>query len=156
MNVIAYIKKRLVALASLVLLAGSLAGVAYASPPGLVEVTSHNNFDTTVTKLKSAVSEHGLMVLKDFNQQMMLNMVGVHASKEMTFEIFHPKYGKAVYNTDPVDFLAVPLRMLVLDSSGTAKIYYQKPSAVLGPVGLSALGDQLDPVFHAIAEAAAK
>lgn len=132
-----------------------LAGTAHASPPGLVTVTSHNSFATTVAKLKGAVAAHGLMILKAFDQQKMLNMVGVHGPQEMTFEIFHPKYGKAIYDTDPVDFLAVPLRILVIDSGGT-KIEYQKPSSVLGEVGLTSLGKQLDPVFQAIAATAAQ
>ena len=132
-----------------------LAGTAHASPPGLVAVASHNSFDTTVAKLKGAVAAHGLMILKAFNQQMMLSMVGVHGPQEMTFEIFHPKYGKAIYEADPVDFLAVPLRILVIDSGGT-KIDYQKPSSVLGEAGLTSLGEELDPVFQAIAEAAAQ
>ncbi|MGC8519069.1 MAG: DUF302 domain-containing protein [Steroidobacteraceae bacterium] len=150
-----YAKRALGAVAAFLLLAGFQSGIAYANPPGLIEVTSHNSFNTTVMKLKGAVAEHGLMVLKAFNQQMMLSMVGVHANKEMTFEVFHPKYGKAVYAASPVDFLAVPLRILVIASGSTAKIYYQRPSTVLGPFGLTSLGEQLNPVFHAIAEAAA-
>ena len=150
-----YAKRALGAVAAFLLLAGFQSGIAYANPPGLIEVTSHNSFNTTVMKLKGAVAAHGLMVLKAFNQQMMLSMVGVHANKEMTFEVFHPKYGKTVYDTNPVDFLAVPLRILVIASGSTAKIYYQRPSTVLGAFGLSSLGEQLNPVFHAIAEAAA-
>ncbi|TAL94021.1 MAG: DUF302 domain-containing protein [Rhodanobacter sp.] len=156
MNIARHTKKRPLALASLLLVGSLAANAAYASPPGLVEVTSHSSFDATLTKVKSAVSQNGLMVLKDFNQQMMLNMVGVHAPKEVTLEIFHPKYGKAVYEANPVNFLAVPLRMLVVQSGDSAKIYYQKPSTVLEPFGLSDLGNQLDPVFNSIAESAAK
>ncbi|TAL85150.1 MAG: DUF302 domain-containing protein [Rhodanobacter sp.] len=156
MNIALHTKKRPLALASLLLVGSLAASAAYASPPGLVEVTSHSNFNTTLTKVKSAISQNGLMVLKDFNQQMMLNMVGVHAPKEVTLEIFHPKYGKTVYEANPVDFLAVPLRMLIVQSGDSAKIYYQKPSTVLAPFGLSGLGNKLDPVFNTIAESAAK
>ncbi|EQD56899.1 hypothetical protein B1B_08903, partial [mine drainage metagenome] len=113
MNRLIRTKYRFGALAGALLLAGVLSGVAYASPPGLVKVTSHNNFQATVMKLKAAVGEHGLMILKQFNQKMMLAMVGVHAQPQMTFEIFHPKYGKAIYAANPVDFLAVPLRIMV-------------------------------------------
>lgn len=156
MNIARHTKKHPLALASLLLVGSLAASAAYASPPGLVEVTSHSNFNTTVTKVKSAISQNGLMVLKDFNQQMMLNMVGVHAPKQITLEIFHPKYGKAVFAANPVDFLAVPLRMTVLQDGNDVKIAYQKPSTVLAPFGLSDLGNQLDPAFKAIAESAAK
>lgn len=157
MNLLIHAKKRLVALASLTLLAIALAGTAYAaSPSGLVEVTSHNGFGPTVGNLEQAVSQNGLVVLKKFNQQQMLAMVGMHVQNEMAFEIFHPKYGKTIYDNNPVGFLAVPLRILVVQSSSGVKLYYQKPSTVLAPFGLSALGNQLDPVFHTIVEAAAK
>ncbi|WP_027492027.1 DUF302 domain-containing protein [Rhodanobacter sp. OR444] len=157
MKIARHTKKRPLALASLLLVGSLAANAAYAtSPPGLVEVTSHSSFDATLTKVKSAISQNGLMVLKDFNQQMMLNMVGVHAPKEVTLEIFHPKYGKAVYEANPVDFLAVPLRMLIVQSGDSVKLYYQKPSTVLEPFGLSDLGNQLDPVFNTIVETAAK
>lgn len=156
MNIITSLKKQLVALTTLLLLTGSLAATAYASPPGLVEVTSHNGFGPTVGKLEHAVSQNGLVVLKKFNQQKMLAMVGMHAQQEMSFEIFHPKYGKTVYNNDPVGFLAVPLRVVVVQSGGGVKLYYQKPSTVLAPFGLSDLGNQLDPVFKTIVETAAK
>ncbi len=149
-------RNRLTALSALLLAVGLSVGSAYARAPGLVEVTSHNNFGTTVVKLETAVSQNGLVVLKKFNLQNMLNMVGMHAQKGMTFEIFHPKYGKNVYNNNPIGFLAVPLRVLMLQQGSAVKIYYQKPSVVLAPFGLSGLGNQLDPVLKAIVESAAK
>ncbi|MHB1539827.1 MAG: DUF302 domain-containing protein [Steroidobacteraceae bacterium] len=148
--------KRLVALASVMMLVGSLAATAWANPPGLIEVTSHNSFATTVTKMKSAIAEHGLMTLKEFNQQMMLNMVGVHSPAQVTFEIFHPKYGATVYSTNRLGFLAVPLRVTVLQQGGAVKIAYVKPSDALAPYGLSGLGEQLDPIVSAIVAAAAQ
>lgn len=156
MNIATQLNKRLSALASVMLLTGAMMGTAYASPPGLVDVTSQNNFGTTVTKMETAISEHGLMTLKMFNQKTMLNMVGVHAPKQVTLEVFQPKYGKVIYNTNPLGFLAVPLRMTVMQDGSAVKIAYQKPSTVLAPFGLSGLGNKLDPVFKAIAEAAAK
>ena len=156
MKIITSTRGRLTALLTLLLAVGLSVGSAYARAPGLVEVTSHNSFGATVVKLESAVSQNGLIVLKKFNLQTMLNMVGVHAPKGMTFEIFHPKYGKNVYGNNSIGFLAVPLRVLVLQRGGAVKLYYQKPSTVLDPFGLSGLGNQLDPVFHRIVDEAAK
>ncbi len=139
-----------------IVVAGFFMSSAYASAPGLVKVTSHNSFGTTVSKLESAVSQNGLVILKKFNLQNMLNMVGVHAQKGMTFEIFHPRFGKTIYSNNPVGFLAVPLRVLVLQQGNNVNIYYQKPSVVLNPFGLSSLANQLDPLIANIASEAAK
>lgn len=155
MNTHTYAKKTVGTLAALLLLAGLQVGIAYANPLGLVEVTSHNSFATTVTKMKAAVAEHGLMTLKVFNQQMMLSMVGVHSPAQVTFEIFHPKYGSTIYRTNRLGFLAAPLRITVLQQGGAVKIAYVKPSVVFAPYGLSSLGDQLDPIVSAIVQAAA-
>ena len=156
MNFLKNMKNGLLTLTGAALLAASLSSTAYAGPVGLVSISSHSNFGMTVSKLKTAVSENGLMVLKVFNQQMMLNMVGVHAPKEMTFELFQPKYGKVVYDASPVDFLAVPLRILVVQTGSTAKIYDQNPSVVLDSFGLSNLGTKRNLKFQAIAATAAK
>ena len=155
MKIIA-IRGRLTALSALLLVAGLSVGSAYARAPGLVEVTSHNSFGATVVKLETAVSQNGLVVLKKFNLQNMLNMVGVHAQKGMTFEIFHPKYGKNVHSNNSIGFLAVPLRVLVLQRGSTVKIYYQKPSVLLAPFGLSSLGNQLNPLFQRLVDEAAR
>jgi len=150
------ISGRLTTLLALLLVAGLSVGSAYAQTPGLVEVTSHNSFGSTVVKVESAVSQNGLVVLKKFNLQNMLNMVGVHAQKGMTFEIFHPKYGENIHSNNPVGFLAVPVRVLVLQRGSEVKIYYRKPSVLLAPFGLSDLGNQLDPLFNRIVDEAAK
>lgn len=151
-----YAKKTVGTLAALMILVGLQVGIAYANPPGLVEITSHNSFATTVAKMRAAVEEHGLMTLKVFNQQLMLSMVGMHSPPQMTFEVFHPKYGSQVYNTNRLGFLAVPLRITVLQKGGAVKIAYIKPSVSLAPYGLSSLGDRLDPIVSAIVHAAAR
>jgi len=156
MKIIANIRSRLTVVLAVLLAAGLSLGSAYARAPGLVEVTSQNSFGATVVKLESAVSQNGLVVLKKFNLQTMLNMVGVHAQKGMTFEIFHPKYGKNVYRNNSIGFLAVPLRVLILQRGGAVKIYYQKPSTLLDPFGLSNLGNRLDPLFQRIVAEAAR
>lgn len=156
MNTITNTKSRWTVLLVFLMMGSFFASSAYAKAPGLVEVTSHNSFGATVGKFERAVSQNGLIVLKKFNQQKMLSMVGVHAKKGMTFEIFHPKFGKNVHNNNMVGFLALPLRVLVLQQGSGVNIYYQRPSVVLSPFGLSDLGNRLDPVVSRIVDEAAK
>ena len=124
---------------------------AEAEVSGLVKQTSQSGFDQTVQHLKRAVASNGLMVITTQDQQMMLQMVGVHAQNAVGFERFHPRFGKVIYANDPTAYLAVPLRILVQKHGSKVEVIYRKPSVGLeGYSGLSDLGQQLDGVFARI------
>ncbi len=97
---------------------------------GFVLETSRNDFATTVQKLQQAVSAQKLVLLKDYNVQMMIKMVGVKSKQSMTFAIFHPRYGKVIYENDPNAFAAVPLQIIVQERGNKVVVGYKKPSAV--------------------------
>ncbi len=116
--------------------------------PGIVANESSRNFDQTVLKLKQGISANMLVLLKDFNHQMMLKMVGVHADKSMVLEVFHPRYGKVIYANDKSAFIVPPLRIMVREDGGKVMVYYQKASVLLAPYkGLSDLGKDLDAML---------
>lgn len=124
---------------------------------GEVEVTSHSGFDQTVQHLKKAIATNGLMIVGKQDYKMMLGMVGVHAEKAMGFHIFHPKFGKTIYENNPTGFLVVPLHVVVLKHGSKVVLIYQKPSAVFkGLNGLSDLGQKLNGVLARIAKEAAR
>ncbi len=105
-------------------------------------------FDKVVTNLKRQVTGHKLVIVKEVPFQKMLGMVGVKAEKMLGFEIFHPRYGKVLYENDPAAFKDAPLRILVREAGGKVKLEYRKPSVVFAPYpGLSKLGKELDEVF---------
>ncbi|HIN91247.1 MAG TPA: DUF302 domain-containing protein [Alphaproteobacteria bacterium] len=113
--------------------------------PGIVVHDSSRNFDQTVLKLKQGISANMLVLLKDFNHQTMLKMVGVHADKSMVLEVFHPRYGKVIYANDKSAFIVPPLRIMVQEDGGKVIVYYQKASVLLAPYkGLDDLGEDLD------------
>ncbi len=97
---------------------------------GFVLETSRNDFATTVQKLQQAVSAQKLVLLKDYNVQMMIKMVGVKSKQSMTFAIFHPRYGKVIYENDPDAFAAVPLQIIVQERGKKVVVGYKKPSEV--------------------------
>ena len=106
------------------------------------------SFDKVVTNLKREITGHKLVIVKEVPFQKMLGMVGVKAEKMLGFEIFHPRYGKVLYETDPAAFKDAPLRILVREADGGVRLEYRKPSVVFSPYsGLSGLGQELDEVF---------
>ena len=132
------------------------AGASAGGDPVVMQ-TVKGSFESTMTKMKKAITAQKLVIVKEVPFTQMLSMVGVKGDKMMGLEIFHPRYGKVLYASDKNAFLEVPLRILVHDKGGEVMIRYRKPSAVFsGYAGLSGLGDDLDQVFARIVDSVAK
>lgn len=130
---------------------------AFAAGDGMVTVTAKGNFNATVTELKKAITANQLALIKEIPFQQMLGMAGVKSEPLMSFEIFHPRYGKAIYENDKKAFIVVPLRIVVHEQGGKVVLSYRKPSAAFaGYSGLSKMATELDGVFGNVAKAAAK
>ncbi len=124
---------------------------------GVIEKTSAYSFDQTVQKIKKGITANKLVLLKEFNHQAMVKMVGVNAKKSKIFEVFHPRYGKKIHAKDLSAFIAVPIRILVQERGRKVVVSYQEPSALLAPYkGLGGLGKDLDKLFAQIVDAAVK
>ncbi len=140
-----------------VILITFLSAGAYAGAEGIVTRTAKASFESTVTNLKKAITANKLVIVKEVPFTQMLAMVGVKAEKMTGFEIFHPRYGKVLYENDKNAFLEAPLRIFVQDKGGEVMIRYRKPSAAFaGYRGLSGLGGDLDKVFEKIVGSVAK
>ena len=146
-----------IAAALAVLLIVSLSAGANAGGDNVVTQTAKGSFESTITKLKKAITAHKLVIVKEVPYTKMLGMVGVKAKKMVGLEIFHPRYGKVLHANDKNAFLEAPLRILLRDKGGKVMIRYRKPSVVFaGYSGLSSLGSQLDKVFANIVGSVAK
>lgn len=146
-----------ISLAAVLALASFHPQSASARVAGEVDVTSHSGFDQTVQHLKKAIATNGLMIVGKQDYKMMLGMVGVHADKAMGFHIFHPKFGKTIYENNPTGFEMVPLHVVVLKRGSKVVVIYQKPSAVFqGLSGLTDLGEKLNGVLARIAKEATR
>ena len=146
-----------IAAALAVLLIVFLSAGANAGGDNVVTQTVKGSFESTITKLKKAITAHKLVIVKEVPYTKMLGMVGVKAEKIAGLEIFHPRYGKVLYANDKDAFLEVPLRILVMETGDDTMIRYRKPSAALADYsGLSSLGDELDQVFAKIVDSVAK
>jgi len=74
----------------------------------------------------------------------MLGMEGTKAEKMKGFEIFHPRYGKVIYNNDKNASLEAPPPIFLQDQGGKVMMRYRKPSVVFaGYSGLSELARDL-------------
>ncbi len=146
-----------IAAALAVLLIVFLSAGANAGGHNLVTQTVKGSFESTITKLKKAITAHKLVIVKEVPYTKMLGMVGVKAKKMVGLEIFHPRYGKVLHANDKNAFLEVPFRILVMETGDDTMIRYRKPSAALADYsGLSSLGDELDQVFAKIVDSVAK
>ncbi len=131
--------------------------LALAASDDMVTTTAKGTFENTVTKLKKAITASKLVVVKEVPYSKMIAMVGVKAEKTVGLEIFHPRFGKVIYETNKDAMIEAPLRILVRDQGGEVMIRYRKPSAVFASYsGLSGLGQELDAVFDKIVTSVAK
>ena len=130
---------------------------ALAAADNMVTATAKGSFENTVTKLKKAITASKLVIVKMVPYSKMIGMVGVKAEKTVGLEIFHPRYGKVLYETNKDAMIEAPLRILVRDQGGTVMIRYRKPSAVFASYsGLSGLGQELDTIFDKIVTSVAE
>ncbi len=114
-------------------------------------------FDKVVTNLKRAITGQKLVIVNEVPFQQMLAMVGLKTEQLKSFEIFHPRYGKRLYQTNPAAMIEAPLRIVVREDGDDVTLEYRKPSAVFAPYsGLEGLGEELDTVFANIMAAVAK
>ncbi|MCH7615085.1 MAG: DUF302 domain-containing protein [Nitrospinae bacterium] len=116
-----------------------------------VSIKSKHDFNTTVTNIKKQTAANKLVLLKEYNVQMMLKMVGVNAEKSMTMAIFHPRYGKVIYANDKNAMSATPLRLIVQERGGDVIVAYIRPSAIFANFDLpKSMTDELDTLLGSV------
>lgn len=124
---------RLFSLLMATVVAGMLALPA-AAQDSHVTVASQKSFDQTVSQLKSAVSQGGMMVMGEVNQGNMLAMTGLKLRANL-FLVGNPTVGKKIFEQDPAAGLYVPLRVFVYEGKdGKTYVSYDKPSSLLAPL----------------------
>ncbi len=147
-------------LAFVLLTAASMIGVWSAPAAAGEEVVTQSMagpFDKVVTALRKQIARHKLVVVQEVPYQKMLGMVGTKSEPMMGFEVFHPRYGKVLYETDVTAFKEAPLRIVVRATGNDVTVEYRKPSAVFAPYrGLGNLGKELDAAFADIVKQVSK
>lgn len=136
-------------------LANFASSSAVAAQDSFVSVTSKYKFSTTVKRLQRQIAAHKLVMLKKYNVQAMLKMVGVKSGKALTLAIFHPRYGKVIFANDKNATSAAPLRMSVQERGGKVIVGYIRPSAVFANFNVPrSFKKELDGLFESIVKKA--
>lgn len=121
----------------------------------IVAMVSKSDFFTTIGKLQSAIAANNLVLLKEYNVQAMMRMVDKSIESFMTFQTFHPRYGKMLIESDPDAFVSTPLSFLVRQRGDRVEVLFRKPSDTYRMFGVpSSLTDELDRLFSNIAASA--
>jgi uncharacterized protein (DUF302 family) len=146
-----YTRTRLILMAAMftltvVLLLGPVASVQASEDK--IMLTVSDPFDTVVTNLKRAITGQNMVVVKEVPLQQMMAMVGLRTPKILTFEIFHPRYGKQLYEANQAALIEAPLRIIVREDGNDVTLEYRLPSATFAEYsGLDALAEELDTVL---------
>ena len=128
-----------------------------AAESGVVTKNIRAPFDKVATKLKRQITAHKLVIVKEVPYQQMVAMVGLKTSATRGFEIFHPRYGKVLFQKDTDALIDVPLRIVLREEGGKVILRYRKPSSTFAPYPrLSGLGKELDKIFADIVARVAK
>jgi uncharacterized protein (DUF302 family) len=125
-----FLSSRLLSVVALLTVAAALT-VPASAETGRVAVSSQHSFDQTVSALKSAVGQGGMMVMATVDQGNMLSMTGLRL-KATLFLIGNPTVGKKLFEQNHAVGLYVPLRVFVYeDKDGKTYVSYDKPSELL-------------------------
>ena len=123
----------------------------------IVTTVSKSDFFTTIGKLQGAIAANDLVLLKEYNVQAMMKMVDKNIESFMTFQTFHPKYGRVLIESDPDAFVSTPLSFAVRQRGERVEVVYRKPSDTYRIFGVpSSLTDELDKLFSNIVTSAAQ
>lgn len=121
----------------------------------IVTLTSKSDFFTTVNKLQSAIVANHLILLKEYNLQAMMKMVGTNIDPFNLYQVFQPVYGKILIDNDPDAFASTPLSLMIKQDGNKVEVIYRKPSNVYGIFNLpSSFTNKLDKLFAKIAAGA--
>lgn len=151
--------RKLIGLALTLGFALAALAVPAATQSARVTVPSQKNFEQTVSHLKSAVAQDGMMIMATVDQGNMLSMTGLKL-KATLFLVGNPTVGKKVFEQNHGAGLYLPLRVYVYeDRDGKTYVSYDRPSSVLAQFDnqeinqtASMLDQKLDGLVHTVAQ----
>jgi uncharacterized protein (DUF302 family) len=118
-----------------------------APPDFLVTVRSTQDFNTTLSTLRSAIEGENLMVIKEVDPQQMLRMVGVRVGGMRQILFFHPRFMKSIIESNRNGGIEPPLKILVMEGpNGMVMVRYEDPLHQFAPY------DGLDDVAAELSE----
>lgn len=123
-----------------------------------VVVKSRNSFSDTVSKLKQAIQEKGMMVVFEANHKNMLAMIGQQSKESVTIGFGRPQMGGMLFGAEPKAALEMPLRVAVRElDNGDVLVLYYKPSYLFAHYRnkkLDSLAKEMDTMVTSLVSAA--
>lgn len=121
-------------------------------------VTSANDFDTTVSKIKADIQAKGIAIVFEANHKNMLAMVGIESDPSLTIGFAKPDMASMFLSKEPRSALEMPLRVTVRQlADGSVVVVYYVPSVLFGHYGNQMLTkmatEKADPMVKAIVTA---
>jgi uncharacterized protein (DUF302 family) len=104
-------------------------------PSSVVTLASAHDFDTTIARLKTALTNAGAVVFADVDQREAAALVGLELRRTRLIMFGNPKGGTPVMVANPHAALELPLRLVVWeDDSGRVHVDYRDVAQTLGPL----------------------
>ena len=111
----------------------ALADASSERPSSLVTLQSKYDFQTTVSRLKAALTAHGVTLFADIDQSAAAAEAGMTLRPTRVFLFGNPKAGTPVMEANPHAALELPLRAVVWeDGQRVVHMDYQDVTTALG------------------------
>jgi uncharacterized protein (DUF302 family) len=119
-----------------------------------VDKVSGSSFDKTVSRLETAISAKGNMIVATVDHQNMASMVGLRLKGSKTLEFGKPDMLKEVLAKSPEAGLEAPARIYVYENTdGKTVVSYYKPSVGFASYGkdhTNMAGQMMDQMLEEI------
>lgn len=128
-----------------------------AAAPVLVEHNAAGDFEAVTISIQNGLRANEMAIVRQIQFHDMLEVVGIESELAVTFETFHPRFGRVVYANDKAAFIELPLRIHVRETDDGVVIRYRTPSSIFADYnGLAGMGAELDGIFADIVAEAIK
>ena len=131
-----------------------LSGQMTPPPDFLVTTPSAYEFDETLQRLQQAIEGQNLMVILQINPQQMLRMVGMQVGGMRQILFFHPRFMKAILETNRNGGIEAPLKLLVMEApDGRVMVRFHDPRHQFEPYdGLGEVANELNGIVQTIVD----
>ncbi|MCZ6533282.1 MAG: DUF302 domain-containing protein [SAR324 cluster bacterium] len=145
-------------LPALALLAVALAMPAQAHDPReRVRITSPDNFQTTLKKLRQSLKSNKMGLVNTANAQAGAKFLGIDIPGNQVWGVYHPRFAVRMLKASVEAGIEAPIRIYITEAKdGKVTVSYIKPSHVFRPYGnaeLNAMAKELDTIFAKITTA---
>lgn len=118
----------------------------------LTVVDSPHSAAETRQRLRSALMASGNMIFADIDQSAAAVAAGLTLRPTWLLAFGNPKAGTSIMQHDPLAAYELPLKFLVWDDEGHARIAYRKPSDIGLMFGLNGLAERLSAMDAGVAK----